>query len=94
MVSPQIEMRLRGRYHAIEQVLGLLEDIEETADGGEDHRVFQEALLGMEQDARDLAQKLPGDATYYREQVTLFHEASTWPLGEEGQTLIEGGEAD
>lgn len=79
MVLPQVEIRLRARYHAIEQVLGLLEDITETPDIGEDHQLFQKSLLEMEQEALGLAQRLPDEALYYNEQAALFHEASTWP---------------
>lgn len=79
MVLPQIETRLRARYHAVEQVLDLLENIEETPGSDADHQLFRESLLRMEQGAHELATQHPDEAPYYREQAALFHEVSTWP---------------
>ncbi|HEU5376770.1 MAG TPA: hypothetical protein VFV38_15145 [Ktedonobacteraceae bacterium] len=88
MVSPQIEMRLRARYHALDQILGLLEEIKETPDTLEDQQVFTDVLMNMERESRELALSLPDEALYYHEQETLFHEVSTWPTGEGLQTTI------
>ncbi len=88
MVSPQIEMRLRARYHALEQILGLLEEIKETPDTHEDQQVFTDGLMNMERESRELAQSLLDEALYYHEQETLFHEVSTWPADEDLQITI------
>jgi hypothetical protein len=92
MVSPQIEMRLRARYHALEQILGLLEEIKETPDTHEDQQVFTDLLTNMERESRGLAQSLPDEALYYHERETLFHEVSTWPTCEDLQTTIATGD--